>query len=477
MAKPPLVAIPTYNERDNLPKLLALFDQLDRDLHILIIDDNSPDGTSQLVEELRQQRPSLFLLKRPGKLGIGSAHLDGLQYAYDHDYEVAATMDADLTHLPEDLARMLDLAETAEIVLGSRHLLDQSLPGWSPFRKFLTRLGHFTTRFFLKVPYDATGGLRVYNLKNIPRRLFGLVRSTGYSFLYESLYILWTNGCQVVEIPIALPARTYGHSKMSLEQVFISVFRLCLLYTNSRLAPDLYRLKRFPLPENSQQSSWDRYWGGDRKERAADLLFEILATWFRMAFNKPFLERVMRRFFQSGERVLHAGCGSGQVDQLLRYRLKITACDISADAVRMYAQVNWPHAQVEVSDILRLHHPDESFDGVYNLGVMEHFSESEILQAFREFYRVLRPGGKVVIFWPPLRSPIRHVLSLFNWAARNLDKKLTAPPYPPEISRVASRQQGEAWLQAAGFQPLYCEFTYRDLYTQYVFVAQKPQTA
>ncbi len=474
MSKPPLVAIPTYNERENLPKLLALFDELDRDLHLLIVDDNSPDGTAALVEELQQQRPSLFLLKRPGKLGIGSAHRDALQYAYDQGYEVAATMDADLTHLPSDLARMLDLSETAEIILGSRHLLDQSLPGWNPLRKFLTRLGHFTTRFFLKLPFDATGGLRVYNLKNIPRRLFGLIRSNGYSFLYESLYILWTNGCQVVEIPIALPARTYGHSKMSLEQVFISVFRLGLMYTNTRLAPDLYRLKRFPLPGAAAESSWDRYWGGAKNEKAADLLFEILATWFRMVFNKPFLERVMRKFFRQGDRVLHAGCGSGQVDQGLRYWLRISACDISADAVRIYSQVNWPHTQVEVADILQLHYPDDSFDGVYNLGVMEHFSQDEILQAFREFYRVLRPGGKVVIFWPPLHSPIRHVLSAFNWTAKSLDKNVTAPPYPPEISRVQSREQGEAWLQSAGFRPLYCEFTFRDLYTQYAFVAEKP---
>jgi dolichol-phosphate mannosyltransferase len=474
-----LVGIPTYNERDNIQVLLDLFREVGGNFHLLFVDDNSPDGTAALIESLQPQWPNLFLLKRPGKMGIGSAHRDALGYAYEHGYSLCATMDADLTHSPESLARMLEYAQYADIVVGSRYLLSRSLPGWNLFRKALTHTGHFVTSFFLKMPYDATGGLRIYNLKAIPQPLFGLVRSSGYSFLYESLFILWTNGCQVVEVPIELPARTYGSSKMSWEQMFISILRLVLLYTNIRVAPDLYRLKRVPGSEDAHPatSSWDRYWGGAGRDGAADILFEVCATWFRMAFNKPFLERVMRRFFQKGERVLHAGCGSGQVDQTLRHLLKITACDISADAVRMYAQVNWPHCECRQADIMALPYEDGEFDGVYNLGVMEHFSPDEIRTAFREFYRILRPGGRVVIFWPPLKSPLRYVLGVFHFFARRLDTKAKEPPYPPEISRVASRQQGESWLREAGFEPLYCEFSGRDLYTQYAFVAQKPGSA
>lgn len=471
-----LVAIPTYNERDNIQVLLNLFREVGGDFHILFVDDNSPDGTAALIESLQPDWPNVFLLKRPGKLGIGSAHRDAICYAYDHGYSLFATMDADLTHNPHSLARMLEYAQYADIVIGSRYLLSRSLPGWNLFRKCLTYAGHFVTGFFLKMPYDATGGLRVYNLKSIPQELFRLVRSNGYSFLYESLFILWTNGCQVVEVPIELPARTYGSSKMSVEQMLISIFRLVLLYTNIRVAPDLYRLKRFPRPEGKDivPSVWDRYWGGGAREGAADVLFEVLATWFRMAFNKPFLERVMRKFFRKDERVLHAGCGSGQVDQTIRHLVKITACDISTDAVRMYAQVNWPHCQCIQGDIMDLPYPDGEFDGVYNLGVMEHFTHEEIRRAFKEFYRVLRPGGRVVIFWPPLKSPVRFVLGLFNFWARRLDTKAAEPPYPPEISRVASQRQGEDWLREAGFRPLYCEFSGRDLYTQYAFVAEKP---
>jgi len=473
-----LVAIPTYNERDNLPVLLDRFKGVPGNFHFLIVDDNSPDGTAEVVESLKSEIENLFLLRRPSKLGIGSAHRAAIHYAYDHGYKFLATMDADLTHSPESLGQMLEFADKADIVLGSRYVFSRSLPGWNLFRRFLTHAGHFVTSFFLKIPYDATGGLRVYNLKTIPRPFFDLTRANGYSFLYESLFILWTNGCQVVEIPISLPARTYGSSKMSLEQIAISVLRLVLLYTNLRVAPDLYRLKRSNLLPNEEsqaaESSWDRYWGGAKRERASDILFEICATLFRTVFNKPFLERILRRFLQPGDQVLHAGCGSGQVDQKVRYLFKLTACDISAGAVRMYNQVNWPHSECAVADILDLPYEDNRFDGLYNMGVMEHFSEEQIRLAFSEFYRVLRPGGRIVIFWPPLKSPIRHVLSAFHWLARLFDTKTKDLLYPPEISRVASQSQGEAWLREAGFRPVYCEFSALDLYTQYAFVAEKP---
>lgn len=468
-----LVAIPTYNERSNIRPLLALFAELSVELDILFVDDNSPDGTSELVESLQADHPNLYLLRRPAKLGIGSAHRDAIRYAYEHGYTTFATMDADLTHNPHSLARLLERAEHGDVIIGSRYLLSDSLPGWNLFRKTLTNVGHLMTCFFLKMPYDATGALRVYNLRSISPELFGLVRSNGYSFLYESLFILWTNGCRVVEVPIELPARTYGSSKMSYEQIFISVFRLALLYTNIRLAPDLYRLKQTPAPHSEGVSSWDRYWGASHKERATDLLFEICATWVRRLLIRPGLDRVMKRFFQEGQSVLHAGCGSGQVDLGLRHWLDVTACDFSAGAVAMYSQVNSPYCKVCQADILNLPFPDKEFDGVYNLGVMEHFTPDQIHRSLSEFHRVLKPGGKVVLFWPPQSSPIGKVLSVFHWFAARVNTAAKDPLYPPEISRTSSREQGETWLRAAGFRPVYYEFGIRDGYLQRVFVAEK----
>lgn len=468
-----LVVIPTYNEKANIFPLLERFKGLPGDLHICYMDDNSPDGTAEEVERAQQEWPNLLLIRRPGKLGLGTAHMDAIQYAYEKGYRRLATMDADLTHDPQLLPKMLALAEESEVVVGSRHLLKDSLPGWNYYRRFMTHFGHWLTRFFLKMPYDATGALRVYNLETIPRSIFNLVRSTGYSFFYESLFILWNNGCRVGEIPVELPSRTYGSSKMTLDQVFVSAFRLVLVYTNQRLAPDLYRHKRVEVSESAGASSWDRYWGGARREGASDLLFEICATWFRSLFNRPYLERVMGQFFRPGERVLHAGCGSGQVDQRLRHWLELEACDLSSTAVRMYNQVNQPYALAVQGDIMALHHGDGELDGIYNLGVMEHFTEEEILRTLREFWRVLRPGGRVVLFWPPRHSPIFLVLKAFQFFSSVLDRGAHGAPYPPEINRVRSRAQAETWLTQAGFKPIYCEFSWHDLLTQYVFVAVK----
>ncbi len=469
-----LVAIPTYNERENIPVLLELFGPLRQEFDFLFVDDNSPDGTADFLDSLGCS--NIHVMRRPAKLGIGSAHRDAIRYAYERGYQRLATMDADLTHNPASLTLLLAQSEYADVVVGSRYLKRDSLPGWNVLRRSLTHLGHLMTSFFLKMPYDATGGLRIYNLQTIPGELFDLVRSQGYSFLYESLYILWSNGHSVVEVPISLPARTYGHSKMSFSQAAISALRLVVMYTNIRLAPDLYRRKSVPLPEANSlpESQWERYWGAASEDSAFDMSFEICATWFRRLLIRPHLERILRRFVEPGSKLLHAGCGSGHVDVGLRHEYQITGCDLSSAALRSYSQVNWPYCQVTQASIFEMPFEDGSFQGVYNLGVMEHFSQEEIVRALGEFHRILEPGGHLVMFWPPERSPMRYILGLFHAAASLFGKRATKQPlYPPEISRAKSKSQVQAWLEQSGFQLDYFEFSWRDLYTQYFVVARR----
>ena len=468
-----LVAIPTYNERQNIPVLLDLFGPLREEFDFLFVDDNSPDGTADYIDSLGCS--NIKVMRRPAKLGIGSAHRDAIRYAYENGYTRLATMDADLTHNPTSLTKLLEQSHYAHVVVGSRYLKPNSLPGWNLLRRALTHLGHLMTRFFLKLPYDATGGLRIYNLEEIPPDLFDLVRSQGYSFLYESLYILWSNGHSVAEVPIELPARTYGNSKMSIEQALVSALRLVVMYTNIRLSPDLYRQKQVPLPQHDSLpgSQWEHYWGASPQDSPFDMIFEICATWFRRLFIRPHLERIVRRFFQPGAQLLHTGCGSGHVDVGLRHEFSITGADLSQAALRSYAQVNWPYCQVRQANILELPFEPESFDGTYNLGVMEHFSEEEILTALGEFHRILRANGRLLLFWPPLKSPMRHILGVFHSVAGIVGKKRSQPLYPPEISRARSQEQVRAWLEKAGFQMEYFEFSWRDLYTQYFIVARK----
>jgi dolichol-phosphate mannosyltransferase len=208
------------------------------------MDDNSPDGTGKILDELAARHPRVSVIHRSGKLGIGTAHLDGIHYAYDHGYETLVTMDCDFTHPPEDIPRLLELHKTCDVAIGSRHMAGGSLPGWSPLRRFLAKMGHVMTLSLLGMSYDATGAFRVYRLPRIPVAVFDLVKEKGYAFFFESLFILSSNGISIGETPITPPARKYGHSKMSFKEAARSARQVFSLAVKSRLHPSQFRIAR-----------------------------------------------------------------------------------------------------------------------------------------------------------------------------------------------------------------------------------------
>lgn len=210
-----LIFIPTYNEVENVSRIYHEIRRLDIVADILFLDDSSPDGTGKVIDRIALQDPNVKTIHRAGKQGIGSAHQEGIKWAYEKGYKTLVTMDCDFTHSPTYIYNFLDAANGNNIVVGSRYLQKHSLSSWNLFRKFLTHFGHFLTVNLLGMPYDASGAFRLYPLNSIDRRLFGLVRSPGYSFFFESLFILNYNKIPISEIPIELPARTYGTSKMS----------------------------------------------------------------------------------------------------------------------------------------------------------------------------------------------------------------------------------------------------------------------
>jgi dolichol-phosphate mannosyltransferase len=209
-----LVMLPTYNERENVQTMCRELSRIDIPMDILFVDDNSPDGTGEILDDLAKRSPKVLVLHRPGKMGIGSAHQEGIRWVYAHGYTHLVTMDCDFTHSPDNIPDLLQFADEYDVVVGSRHLLENSLSGWNLWRKCITRTGHLLTALLLKMPYDATGAFRLYRLDHIPPEVFGLVTSRGYSFFFESLTILNLNQFKIKEIPIALPPRTYGHSKL-----------------------------------------------------------------------------------------------------------------------------------------------------------------------------------------------------------------------------------------------------------------------
>lgn len=240
--RPRLIFIPTYNERGNVESLCGQILALDMNADVVFLDDNSPDGTGEVLDGLAAKHPEVSVIHRRGKLGIGSAHLEGIRRAYDQGYEQLITMDCDFTHSPADIGKLVAAAEGYDVALGSRFLETDSMPGWSLARRFLTRAGHFVTHRLLRMPYDASGAFRVYNLKGIPREIFQLRLPHGYAFFFESLFVLTRNGCRINQIPIVLSSRAAGTSKMSLREIWRGVSRLLGVFILSIVQPSRFKL-------------------------------------------------------------------------------------------------------------------------------------------------------------------------------------------------------------------------------------------
>ena len=469
-----LLFIPTYNEAENVERMCRELLALDLGADLVFCDDGSPDGTGAIIDGLAREFPQVRAMHRPGKLGIGSAHQDGVRYAYAHGYDTLLTLDCDFTHQPADVRRLLEASAGQAVTVASRYLGRNSLPGWNLLRRALTYLGHFLTVNLLHLPQDATGALRCYRLDRIPRELFDLVRSRGYSFFFESLFVLHRNGYGVKEIPIQLPARTYGSSKMTLRETLRSASRLLDLFRDNTLHPEKFLL--YPAIENADGAAlvdpqgWDSYWSRGRE--ASRSVYSFIASVYRRLAIRRNLDAVIHKHFAPGARLLHAGCGGGQVDQHLSEEMKITAVDISLPALENYRRNNPHAAQVRRADILHLDFEKESFDGAYNLGVVEHFTHEQIGTILTEMGRVVKPDGKIVIFWPHKKATSVWVIKKIHWLL-GLFSRTPVQLHPPEISLLDSREQARATIEKAGFNMVDYYFGVKDLLVQAVVVGQK----
>jgi len=245
-----LIFVPTYNEADNAPLMCEAIHAAGIDADVLFVDDNSPDGTGRILDALKSKYPRLIVHHRTGKLGIGSAHAEAIEWAYDQGYVTLVTLDGDFSHSPADIPAMIGLVEDADVAVASRWVKANSLPGWNLFRRTMTNGGHFLTKWVLGIPQDASGAFRAYRLDRVPREVFPLVRSREYSFFFESLFILHKNGLRIEELPIILPNRTYGNSKMSATAALRSarfVFQLAFAYLRDPA--------RFKLPASKPVAS------------------------------------------------------------------------------------------------------------------------------------------------------------------------------------------------------------------------------
>jgi len=245
-----LIFIPTYNESENVEKLFSEIQALRIDADVLFLDDNSPDGTGAIIDQIDKKNNNVFVIHRTGKLGIGSAHKEGIAWAFMKKYDVLITMDCDFTHSPDYIIDFIKNSHHYDMIIGSRYLKNDSLKTWNLYRKSLTRLGHYCTTHLLNMPYDATGAFRLYYLKRIPQGVFNLIGSNSYSFFFESLFVLHLNKFTIHEFPISLPSRIYGDSKMTFSDIFISMKYLFLIFLKSKLFKHRYILRGSYLPIN-----------------------------------------------------------------------------------------------------------------------------------------------------------------------------------------------------------------------------------
>jgi len=235
------IIIPTYNEIENLPKVVAaLFNLPLPELNILVVDDNSPDGTGEIADQLANESDGrLQVLHRKGKLGLGSAYIQGFQRAIDQGAELVGQMDADLSHPVEKIVDLVKTLDVVDIAIGSRYVpggkLDEKWPFW---RKALSNFGNFYARTILGLPIkDVTGGFRMWRRETLLGMPLERVRSNGYVFQIEMVYIAHNLGYTFREVPIYFADRKWGTSKMSFNiqvEAAISVWRLPGLYRDIR---------------------------------------------------------------------------------------------------------------------------------------------------------------------------------------------------------------------------------------------------
>ena len=217
MSERALVIVPTYNERDNIERLIAAALVQDARLEILVVDDGSPDGTGDLVDALAERNPRVHVLHRAGKMGLGTAYVAGFRWALERDYAIVFEMDADFSHDPTHLPQFLRAIDKADLVLGSRYNKGRvTVVNWPMSRLILSYAANLYARFVTGMPLDdSTGGFKAFRRSVLEAIDLDALRSNGYAFQIEMSFRAWKRGFRIVEIPITFVDRTEGESKMS----------------------------------------------------------------------------------------------------------------------------------------------------------------------------------------------------------------------------------------------------------------------
>jgi dolichol-phosphate mannosyltransferase len=232
-----VICLPTYNEKENLESMVRALRALPLDdLHVLVVDDNSPDGTGEIADRLAEEDGNVHVLHRPRKAGLGPAYLAGFRRALELGGDLVFEMDCDFSHDPADVPRLAAAAKDADLVLGSRYVRGGAVGNWGPLRRFVSRGGSLYAQILLQLGLrDLTGGFKCYRRAVLERIDLDAITSLGYAFQIETTYRALRAGFRVVEVPIRFVDRQVGHSKMSKAIFLEAVWKVPLLRARALL--------------------------------------------------------------------------------------------------------------------------------------------------------------------------------------------------------------------------------------------------
>ncbi len=211
-----LVIIPTYNERENIESIVPIVLEKDTSIHVLIVDDNSPDGTGQIADSMSGQNQRIFVIHRRSKSGLGTAYITGFRFALERGYDLVFEMDCDFSHDPKYIPDFMQAIQRADLVLGSRYISGVNVINWPMSRLLLSYFANVYSRMVTGLPVrDATGGFKCFRREVLEAIQLDRVKSNGYSFQIEMSFRAWKKGFRIKEIPIVFEDRKVGQSKMS----------------------------------------------------------------------------------------------------------------------------------------------------------------------------------------------------------------------------------------------------------------------
>lgn len=240
-----LVSLATYNERGNLAPLIEEIRKYAPDAHILVVDDNSPDGTGKLADELAAADPRIHVLHRPGKLGLGTATLAAMHYAMDHGYDFLQNFDADFSHPPRYLPAILDGMQKNDVMIGSRYVSGGKTENWPVVRLAISRTVNSIVRFFFRMPIkDASGAFRCYRVSKLREAEIDRTISRGYSFQQEILFRCHLAGAKMGEVPITFENRREGKSKVNPKEALRSIATIFWIGSTHFFGLEDYRPKK-----------------------------------------------------------------------------------------------------------------------------------------------------------------------------------------------------------------------------------------